>query len=175
MINSLKEVFPHLEEKGCLQFINKEAFEIFDHLEDKKCYIIEENGQFKVINSNQKEIGFLAVDECLFDSSDGSRADCIVFDDEVICFVELKSCKNKKQLITKHRRKSKKQLIALIEFFQEKIKIDRKLEAYICVTCTTEDGTAVTMTPRANNEEAQLEFEEFYDTALFYKCEKEFI
>ncbi len=171
MINSLNEVFPHLEEKGCLQVITKEAFEIFDHEEDKKCYIIEENGQFKVLNSNQKEIGFLAVDECLFDSSDASRADCVVFDNEVICFVELKSCKNKN--ISRNRQKAKKQLLSLIEFFQEKIKIDRKLEAYMCVTCSAEDGT-ITMTPRANNEEAQLEFEEFYNTALFYKCEKKF-
>jgi len=30
------------------------------------------------------------------------------------------------------------------------------------------------MTPRANNKEAQLEFEEFYNTALFYDCTKEF-
>jgi hypothetical protein len=171
MVNSLKEVFPHLEEKECLQLITKEAFEIFDHEEDKKCYTIEKNGQFKVLNPNQKEISFLAVDECLFDSSDGSRADCIIFDNVTLCFIELKDCKNKN--IPRNRQKAKKQLIALIEFFQEKIKIDRKLEAYICVTCTTEDGT-VTMTPRANNEEAQLEFEEFYDTALFYKCEKEF-
>ncbi len=171
MINSLNKVFPHLEEKGCLQFIKKEAFEIFDHKEEKKCYIIEENGQFKVFNSEKKEIGFLAVDECLFDSSEGSRADCMVFDEEVGCFIELKDCKNKN--IPANRRKAKKQLIAVIEFFQENIKLDRELEAYICVTCSTEDGT-VTMTPRANNEEAQLEFEEFYNTALFYECEKKF-
>jgi len=62
---------------------------------------------------------------------------------------------------------------ATIEFFQENIKLDRELEAYICVTCSTEDGR-VTMTPRANNKEAQLEFEEFYNTALFYACEKKF-
>ncbi len=95
MINSLKEVFPYLDEKECLQIIKKEAFEIFDHEEEKKCYILEENGQFKVINSKRKEIGFIAVDECLFDSSDGSRSDCIIFDDEVFCFIELKHCKNK--------------------------------------------------------------------------------
>ena len=171
MINSLNKVFPHLEEKGCLQFIKKEAFEIFDHKEEKKCYIIEENGQFKVFNSEKKEIGFLAVDECLFDSSEGSRADCMVFDEEVVCFIELKDCKNKN--IPANRRKAKKQLIAVIEFFQENIKLDRELEAYICITCSAEDGK-VTMTPRANNEEAQLEFEEFYNTALFYECEKKF-
>lgn len=171
MINSLNEVFPHLEEKECLQFVTKEVFEISDHKEDKKCYIIEENGQFKVVNSESREIGFLAVDACLFNSSDGARADCIVFDDEVLSFIELKDCKKKN--ISANRRKAKKQLIAVIEFFQEKIKLDRELEAYICVTCSTEDGK-VTMVPRANNEEAQLEFAEFLDTELFYKCDKDF-
>lgn len=171
MINSLKKVFPHLEEKECLQIIEKEAFEIFDHKEEKKCYIVEENGQFKVINSQKKDIGFLAIDECLFDSSDGSRADCIVFDDEVVCFIELKDCKNKN--IPSNRRTAKKQLVATLKFFQTNIKLDRKLEAYICVTCSSTDGK-VTMTPRANNEEAQLEFEEFYNTALFYCCQKKF-
>jgi len=172
VINSLKNTFPHLEEKGCFQIVKKKVFEIFDHEEDKKCYIIENNGQFKVVNSNQKEICFLAVDECLFDSSEGSRADCIVFDDEVLCFIELKHCKNKN--IPRNRQKAKKQLIAIIEFFRENIQLNRKLEAYICVTCSSEDG-AITMTPRANNEQAQLEFEEFYDTELFYKCQKEFL
>jgi len=113
----------------------------------------------------------LAIDECLFDSSDGSRADCMVFDDEVICFIELKDCKKKN--IYKNRKKAKRQLIAVIKKFKEKIKLDRVLEAYICVTCSAKDGT-VTMTPRANNKEAQLEFEEFYNTALFYDCTKEF-
>ena len=171
MINSLKEVFPHLEDKECLQFIKKKSFEIFDHKIDKKCHIVENNGQFRVLNSDEKEIGFLAVDECLFGSSDGSRSDCIVFDDEVLCFIELKDCKNKN--IPANRRTAKKQLISIIEFFEDNIKTDRKLEAYICVTCSSEDGT-ITMTPRANNEQAQLELEEYYDTALFYACEKAF-
>jgi len=172
MISSLKELFPHIDEKECLQFITKPSFEILDHEEDKKCYILEENGQFKVINMNEHEIGFIAVDECLFSSSDGSRADCIVFDDDIVCFIELKHCKNKKQLITKHKKKAKKQLIATIEFFRSNINMERSLEAYICITCTIDER--ITMTPKASNEEAQLEFEEYYDTQLFYSCQKEF-
>jgi len=171
MVNSLKEVFPHIDEKNCLQLITKEAFEIFDHEEDKKCIILETNGQFKVSNPNQKEIGFIAVDECLFGSSDATRADCIIFDEEVFCFIELKHCKNKN--ISRNRQKAKSQLMATIEFFKEKINIEQKLEAYICVTCST-DEERITMTPRANNEEAQLAFEEFLDTELLYKCDKEF-
>ena len=170
MINNLKEFFPHLEEKECL-VVKEDDFQFIDDTEGQKAYIVESNGQFKVINPNRKNICFLAVDDCLFDSSDGSRADCIIFDDEVLCFIELKDCKNKN--IPRNRQKAKQQLIAIIEFFQKKIKIDRKLEAYICVTCTSKEGS-VTMTPRANNEQAQLEFVEFYDTELFYKCEKEF-
>ncbi len=171
MINSLKELFPNMGEKNCFQIISEEKFEIIDNEEEKKCYILEENGQFEVINSTQKEISFLAIDECLFSSADDSRADCIIFDDEVFCFIELKHCKNKN--IPKNRRKAKQQLISLIEFFKEKIDLKQKLEAYICVTCSSNEEK-ITMTPRANNEQAQLEFEEFLDTQLFYKCQKEF-
>ena len=83
MIGRLKEVFPHIDEKGCLKVVDNKFFEILDNEIGKPSYIVEKNGQFKVINKEQKKIGFLAVDECLFDSSDGSRSDCIVFDDEV--------------------------------------------------------------------------------------------
>ncbi len=172
MLNSLKEVFPHIEEKECRQFITQKSFEIFDHPEDKKCYILEENGQFRVINPHQKEIGFIAVDECLFSSSDGSRADCIIFDEEVFCFIELKNCKNKN--IPPNRQKAKDQLIKTIEFLTKNIKITQKLEAYICITCSS-NKEKITMTPRASNADAQLEFEEFFDTQLFYQCDREFV
>ena len=171
MLNSLKEKFPHLEEKKCLEFLNEEYFEIIDDDEDKKAYIVRENGQFKVLNPAKKEIVFLAIDECLFDSSDSSRADCAVFDEKVIAFIELKHCKPKK--ISTHRRKAKTQLATIIDFFQRNIVLDRELEAYICVTCFDDEGVRIEL-PRASNLEAQLEFEEEYNTPLFYKCKKEF-
>ena len=174
MLNSLKEKFSHLEEKECLEFLNEEYFEIIDDDEDKKAYIIKENGQFKVLNRARKEIGFIAIDECLFDSSDGSRADCAVFDEKVVAFIELKHCKPKK--ISTHRRKAKTQLAAIINFFKKNITLDRKLEAYICVTCFDYEGLRVELprAPRASEFETRLEFEKKYDTKLFYKCKKEF-
>ena len=172
MLNSLKKIFPHIDEKKCHQIIIKEIFEIFDHEEDKKCYILDENGQFKVINSNKKEINFLAVDECLFNSSDTSRSDCIIFDDKIFCFIELKNCKNKN--IKSNRSKAKQQLMTTIEFFKDRVDITQKLEAYICITCSS-NKEKITMTPRASNEEAQLEFEELLDTKLFYECQKKFL
>ena len=170
MHNRLKEYFPHCEEKECLEYRKDKKFEIIDDKENEKCYIVAENGQFKVINQKEKTVGFVAIDDCLFDSSDSSRADCFIFDDKIVSFIELKNCKNKN--IKKNRKKAKSQLVKTIEFFSEIIK-DKKLEAYICITCTKEDGT-ITMTPRASNIEVQLEFEELYNTQLFYECLKEY-
>ena len=171
MIGRLKEVFPHIDKKGCLKVVNNKFFEIIDNEVGKPSYIIEKNGQFKVINKEQKKIGFLAVDECLFASSDGSRSDCIVFDDDVLCFIELKHCKNKN--IRQNRKKAKEQLKKTITFFTENIDFSHQKEAYICVTCSSIKEN-FTMTPRASNFEAQLEFEEDFETKLFYVCEKEF-
>lgn len=168
MLDSLKTYFPHIEEKACLEYRKDKDFEILD---DRRCYIVETNGQFQVINPIEKTIGFLAVDNCLFDSSQASRADCIIFDEKVICFIELKHCKKKN--ISKSRQKANKQLKAIIQWFQSHIQISNRYEAYICITCTQDDG--ITMIPKADNIEMQLEFEEEYNTALFYKCHKEFI
>ena len=171
MINKLKSKFSHIEEENCLEIINEKYFEIFDHEIDKRCYMVSENGQFKVSNSCQKELNFVAIDNCLFDSLDGERSDCMVFDDKIICFIELKNCKNKN--ISKNRKKAKSQLISTIEFFRDNFDLEFELETYICVTCFREYEGFV-MTPRASNSDAQLEFEESLDTKLFYQCNKSF-
>ena len=165
-----KVYFPHIEDKECIEYIEKNKFYIIDDKENEKCYIILENGQFQVINPNEKRVGFVAIDDCLFDSSDSSRADCFIFDEETVSFIELKNCKNKN--IKKNRSKAKNQLIETIKHFN-KIIDNKIIEAYICVTCTKDDGT-ITMTPRASNIEVQFEFEKFYNTQLFYECKKEY-
>lgn len=139
MINSLKETFPHLESKECCQTIKDSIFEIVDDEVEKRCFIVNENGQFKVSNPMQKKIEFCAVDACLFTSANDSRADCIVYDSQTLCLIELKDCKKKN--ISRNRQAAKKQLIALIEFFDKNIEMgERALEAYICVTCSNQDG-----------------------------------
>jgi len=171
MINSLKELFPHIEENGCIEILLDKEFAIYDDEEDKRCYLTEENGQFIVLNPREEKITFLSVDACLFDSSDGSRSDCIVYDEELFCFIELKNCKNKN--IKANRSKAKKQLIATIDFFTKNLALEQKLEAYICISCSSDDAGFI-MTPRADNMEAISEFDELYNTALFYKCQKKF-
>lgn len=166
MINSLKEAFPTIETNGCIEFLSDREFEIYDDEEDKRCYI-SSSGQFKVENPHQKEIGFLAVDACIFSSYDASRCDCIIFTDESFCFIELKSCKNKNE--SSNRQKAKKQLKTTIELFKSKVVFETQLEAYICITCTP-----MRKIPRASNMDAIAEFEEFLDTHLEYSCIKVF-
>ena len=83
----------------------------------------------------------------------------------------LKNCKNKN--IKTNRSKAKKQLIATIDFFTKNLALEQKLEAYICISCSSNDAGFI-MTPRADNMEAISQFDELYNTALFYKCQKEF-
>jgi len=171
MINKLKNIFPHLQEKECLKIVTHKLFDILDDKVGEKAYIINNNGQFNVLNKNEKAISFLSVDDCLYNSADGKRCDCIIYNNEVFCFIELKHCKDIN--IKRHRRKAKKQLIATIEFFTSNFQLPKKLEAYICVTCVNNEEN-ITMIPLASNGAAQLEFEDEYNTQLFYECKKEF-
>lgn len=168
MQNRLKAIFPQIEANGCIETILEKEFEIYDCEEEKRCYIATEYGQFRVINSVEKEITFLAIDKCLFFDSDRfKKCDCAVFDNDTLCFIEIKACKFK-------RRKSNKktaisQLKSTIKIFREQFKIDKKIEAYLCIGMNPENP------PRASNSDRILEFEEELDTMLFDGCQKEFI
>ena len=167
MVNALKEAFPQIDENNCLELLNKD-FEVYDCEEDKRCYLCEEDGDFKVLNPSQKEIGFIAVDKCLFfDSDDFKKCDCIVFDEDTICFVEIKNCKPKRR--KNHKPNAIKQLKATIEIFQNKININKKIEAYLCVGCSSTHPSRT-----ASSKNAQAEFLRDFNALLFDGCQKEF-
>ncbi|MFZ2968923.1 MAG: hypothetical protein WA080_07730 [Sulfuricurvum sp.] len=167
MIDNLKEAFATVESNACLETTREKVFEIVDDEVRKRSVMVKE-GQFKVNNPQQKLIHFLAVDSCVFSDSDGSRCDCMVFDEVTCCFIELKSCKNKNE--PKHRQKAKEQLKTTIEFLKEKIDLSLVgLEAYICIACTP-----ASIKPRIENMNAIAEFAEKLDTKLRYGCEKVF-
>jgi len=173
MINKLKDIFPKIVENSCVEYINDKEFFIYDCTDDDndcltgRCYI-NQKGQFKVLNTSKKEIGFIAVDKCIFfDDDKHKKSDCIVFDDETICFIEIKDCKVKQRSNRKHD--AKLQLKATIEIFKNKIDLKKKIEAYLCIgySPTRPSILASSMTTRA-------EFEEELDTSLFEGCQKEF-
>ena len=167
MRSSLKKVFPQIEENGCMESLREKEFEIYDREEEKRCYISTEYGQFKVINDSEKEITFLAIDKCLFfDSDTFKKCDCVVFDSNTICFVEIKACKFKQRKSNKKTAIS--QLKSTIEIFRKEFDMDKKIEAYLCI------GMNPQHPPRASTSDKILEFEEELDTQLLEGCQKEF-
>ena len=167
MQNSLKAIYPQIEANNCLDTLTKKEFEIYDCEEEKRCYIATEYGQFKVINSLEKEISFLAIDKCLFfDNDKFKKCDCLVFDKETICFIEIKACKFKQRKSNKKTAIS--QLKSTIEIFRKEFDIDKKIEAYLCIGMNPENP------PRASNSDRILEFEEELDTKLLEGCQKTF-
>ena len=167
MQNSLKTIYPQIDDNNCLDTLTKKEFEIYDCEEEKRCYIATEYGQFKVINSLEKEISFLAIDKCLFfDNDKFKKCDCLLFDKENICFIEIKACKFKQRKSNKKTAIS--QLKSTIEIFRKEFDIDKKIEAYLCIGMNPENP------PRASSSDMILEFEEELDTKLLEGCQKAF-
>ena len=179
MIKKLKDAFSQIKKNSCFEILKDEEFEIYDcpEADDSctkgRCYI-RINGQFKVINTNEKEINFLAVDKCIFfDDDKFKKCDCIVFDDAVFCFIEIKEFNTTRKVGKRRREKreaSLNQVKSTIEKFKEKFEIDRRLEAYICVKKATEGIPAT----QASSSDRKLEFEEELRTKLFDGCQKKF-
>lgn len=167
MQNSLKTIYPQIDDNNCLDIVTKKEFEIYDCEEEKRCYIATEYGQFKVINSLEKEISFLAIDKCLFfDNDKFKKCDCLLFDKDTICFIEIKACKFKQRKSNKKTAIS--QLKSTIEIFRKEFDIDKKIEAYLCIGMNPENP------PRASSSDRILEFEEELDTKLLEGCQKAF-
>jgi len=157
--------------EDCTKNISLKNFFIKDDESSKISIIVQENGQFKVINKTSENINFLAIDGCMYSSSDASRCDCAVFDDNVFCFIELKTCKIKSRNV--NRAKADKQLKeTIIKFKNENLIGDRKMEAYTCITCK-KDELFTTIT-NVSNKSKQVEFLDELDTELYYECKKEF-
>lgn len=173
MINKLKTLFPHLVEKECWIETSNKEINIYDHEKEKRCYIDEKSKtEFIVLNPNEKNINFIAIDSCLLSSSDISRSDCMVFDEDMVCFIELKKCKRKN--VQANQKGAIDQLEAFIQFFiKEKLHSNKKLEAYVCVRCKRTDEV-ISRTPNASASSRKALFREKYQTKLFYECKRTF-
>jgi len=180
MIKKLKDAFFQIEKNSCLEILKDKEFEIYDCPEADnsctkgRCYI-RTNGQFKVINSREKEINFLAVDKCIFfDNDEFEKADCIIFDDRTFCFIEIKEFDTERKVGSIRKKKRKKalsQLWSTIEQFRNKFEIDKTLEAYACIQKFGEDRTLT----KASTSDKVFAFEKELRTKLFDGCQKEFL
>ena len=64
----IEKAFPQIIQNTCLEIITDTQFSIYDS-ESGRCLIQKENDgiiHFTVKNPKQKEVGFLAIDKCIF-------------------------------------------------------------------------------------------------------------
>ncbi len=158
----------------CIESVDKKHFYIQDGVNQKPAFIVEENGEFEVINNTDNSIEFLQIDACLFNSNDTTRCDCAVYDNNTFCFIELKCIKP--SAFSKNRKKAEEQLEATIKYFNdENITQNKTLEAYVCSNCKIKlDDTFEPITQRPKNREKELYFISSLNTLLYYDTKKEF-
>ncbi len=159
---------------NCVEVINDKNFSIKDGEDQEPAFIDYRNGQFEVINNTQEEIKFLKVDDCLEFTPNTKKCDCIIFNNNDFCFIELKTLKSTKATTkAKRRKKAEDQLRDTInKFSNEDIIGTKQLEAYVALTCITE--TKLTKIPNISNRETIFEFETALNTTLYYDTKKEF-
>lgn len=74
-------------------------------IKNKQCIISTETDfHLKILNRNNQNISFLKIDKCVFDDSDKEKCDCLVANEELIYFAEIKELEN----FDSHSKKSKK-------------------------------------------------------------------
>ena len=135
MKQSIEMAFPQSIAGDCLIVQSSEEFHIYDRVtHPKRCYIRDDETQvvhFTVVNPQNKDIHFLAIDACLFDEKDEPRCDFAIFDDTVFCFVEIKDIKGRQR--RNARINAQKQLSNTIkQFLNSGIAFSAGLEAIVC-------------------------------------------
>lgn len=73
---------------------------------------------FRISNPTKRSIHLLATDGCFFTSADPKRCDCLVFDDQYLCFVELKLDVTSPRQAASKLKNARNQLGATIIFFK---------------------------------------------------------
>jgi hypothetical protein len=175
MDNKLRAIFAQIEENHCLQTISDTEFDIYDSGEEQRCFILSDESissstqLFKVINPNNQNIRFLAVDKCLFfDGDKFKRCDALLYNEEYLCFLELK-----KVDATRNRNSAKKtaraQLYSTIRIFQQKMDFENRIiEAYLCVGYKATNPAIL-----ASSQSAKVAFEDL-KARLYNGCQKRF-
>ncbi len=180
--NALVELFPDRSTKECLSPPEyREKFVILETELDngKRLTVIEERidekqNVFHISNPSAKAIYLLALDGCFFTEIDMKRCDCMLFDDLVICFVELKLDVTSKRQRTEKLRDARKQLGLTIQYFKEQTRtltqdfFGFELEAYVVMR------TRIYPNHRAGKIARRVHFQEEYGVSLYEENEKTF-
>jgi hypothetical protein len=138
-INNLTLVYSNAQD--CLETNNKDVFWVGEDNVTKKSFIVhhepeleEKEVLLEINNPHTKDINLLCIDACIFSSSDSSRCDCALFDDDKFCYCELKYEVQNIGTASKNLQKARNlQLSNTISLFSSKIDFSlfSKIEAYV--------------------------------------------
>ncbi len=171
MKDQIEKAFPQSAKKKCIKTSSDSKFWISDREENPTCKLISklsDNCDFEVLNPQEEDINFLAIDKCIFDDSDSKKCDCAVFNDNSFAFIEIKSTAKPRNM-RKHRKKGLEQLGATIETFKRKVDFSNtELEAYLCFSSSTYPKQT------ASNQSKIIAFYDNYKANLKYSNQKEF-
>lgn len=129
----LMAILPNCEENACMKSTNAALIAVIDDVyqtSNQPAYIEsinsleEEEWHFLLENPQQKEIYFVAVDNCVFSTSDigQKRCDFLAFDEKEIIFVDIK--KTNMGGRNKAKKDAALQLKATWNFIKDKVDFD---------------------------------------------------
>jgi len=162
MIDKIIQAFPITLKNNCLTIVNDSYFEIKDFENDKSKIIYDKNiGQFIVKNPNNKQITFLAIDNCVFKTTEFKKCDFVIFDDKLFCFADIKDYQTKNR--ANARKEAKVQIEKTIELFIDKLNLSSyKIVAIIALTFKKSYPIA-----KVNTADAKIRFEDKFRAELF--------
>ena len=159
----------------CTDSITEKHFFIEDGGDQEPAFISFENGEFEVTNNTNNSIYFLRTDSCLYNSKDPKRCDSVIYNDNTICFIELKCIKPKN--FADNSQNAKKQIEETIIDFQEHgvLQDKKNREAFISLNChKKKNGCYEPITKRPTNSHVFADFKIRLNTTLYYDTKKEF-
>lgn len=131
----MSNLFSSLDKKECLTEITEKVFYILDQKDTYSITHSDSNSLYHVTVQNRTQtqsIYFLAIDHCLFDSSGIKRCDCLIHNQSIICFIEIKTVDFKGGNAA--RKAVKMQLEASIIYFKGTVDLSGlAIRAYMCV------------------------------------------
>lgn len=178
LLEDLRKIFV-TQISACYTTVSDREFDIIEDNNGRSCVVKNAAPSLHVTNFHGCTIHFIAVDNCVFLSSDNhERNDCIIFGDSDFCFIELKLkvISDKEETRRQRTEKAVSQLGATVEYFKQKFMGQSKnflalgfnYEAYIVLPTDKYPRDSATAKSRRVN------FFSRYGVRLFERNLKEF-
>lgn len=111
--------FPNIINDGCINEIFEKHSFIFDDSITKKGIFVSAKDKFHlhIEKKHFDVLKFIQNDNCIMKSNNGKQCDFVIFDNEIICFSEIKATKEN---LSNRRREALLQIENTVKFYFEK-------------------------------------------------------